>query len=145
MAIEDPYDLRRFHAAQIDQYETALAEIRAGRKQGHWIWFIFPQMRGLGHSESSRYYGIGSIEEARAYLADPVLAGRLRTGADALLAVDGRSAVDILGSIDATKVRSSMTLFHRADPDEPVFRKVLDRFYDGDVDRATDAVLAAAP
>ena len=134
-------DLERFVAAQDGVYDGALAELRAGRKTGHWIWFVFPQVAGLGRSEMSRIYSIGSLAEARAYLAHPVLGPRLRESAAAVLATRGRSAGEMLGSIDAVKLRSSMTLFLRADPDEPAFRAVLDRFYDGRPDAATDAIL----
>src|SRR6476659_2402047 len=123
------HDLERFRTAQAGAYDGALAELRHGDKTGHWIWYVFPQLRGLGRSETSRHYGIASLDEARAYLADPVLGRRLRECADALLATSGRSAEAILGSVDAMKVRSSMTLFHRVDPDESRFRAVLDRFY----------------
>jgi len=138
----DDFDLERFVAAQDGVYDRALAELRAGRKTGHWIWFVFPQIAGLGQSEMSRIYAIGSLAEARAYLAHPVLGPRLREAAAAVLATHGRSAGEMLGSIDAVKLRSSMTLFLRAAPDEPAFRAVLDRFYDGRPDAATDAILA---
>ena len=137
----DDFDLERFVAAQDGVYDGALAELRAGRKTGHWIWFVFPQVAGLGRSEMSRIYSIGSLAEARAYLAHPVLGPRLRESAAAVLATRGRSADEILGSIDAVKLRSSMTLFLRADPDEPAFRAVLDRLYDGRPDAATDAIV----
>ena len=140
----DDFDLERFVAAQDGVYAGALAELRAGRKTGHWIWFVFPQVAGLGRSEMSRIYAIGSLAEARAYLAHPVLGPRLRECVAALLATHGRSADEMLGSIDAVKLRSSMTLFLRADPDEPAFRAVLDRFYDGRPDAATDAILGGA-
>ena len=140
----DDFDLERFVAAQDGVYDGALAELRAGRKTGHWIWFVFPQVAGLGRSEMSRIYAIGSLAEARAYLAHPVLGPRLRESVAALLATHGRSADEMLGSIDAVKLRSSMTLFLRADPDEPAFRAVLDRFYDGRPDAATDAILGGA-
>jgi uncharacterized protein (DUF1810 family) len=133
------HDLDRFVTAQAGVYDGALAELRRGRKTGHWIWFIFPQIAGLGRSETSRYYAIGTLEEARAYLAHPVLGPRLLACAAALMAVRGRSAVEILGSVDALKLRSSMTLFYRAAPDEPLFGQVLDRYYDGVADPATDA------
>ena len=139
-----PDALDRFLAGQRDTYEGALAELRAGRKTGHWIWFVFPQLAGLGQSELSRDYAIASLDEARAYLAHPVLGARLHESAAALLAMDGPSAVDILGSVDAMKVRSSMTLFHRAAPDDAVFAEVLARFYEGAPDRSTDALLGAA-
>jgi uncharacterized protein (DUF1810 family) len=137
----DAFDLERFVAAQDGAYSRALAELQAGRKTGHWIWFVFPQVAGLGRSEMSRIYAIGSLAEARAYLAHPVLGPRLRECAAALLATQGRSAEEMLGSIDAVKLRSSMTLFLRAAPDEPSFQAVLDRFYDGRPDSATDAIL----
>jgi len=136
-----PFDLDRFVAAQEGVYAGALRELRAGRKTGHWIWFVFPQVAGLGRSEMSRIYAIGSLAEARAYLAHPVLGPRLRECAAALVATQGRSAEEMLGSIDAVKLRSSMTLFHRASPDESVFGDVLDRFYGGARDQATDSIL----
>ncbi len=132
------HHLDRFVAAQDKAYAGALAELRRGRKSGHWIWFIFPQVAGLGHSEMSRLYAIASLDEARAYLAHPVLGARLRACAGALLAAEGRSAEAILGPVDAMKVRSSMTLFHRAAPGERLFADVLDRFYGGVADAATD-------
>ena len=138
----DEFDLERFVEAQAGTYDGALVELTAGRKTGHWIWFVFPQVAGLGRSELSRYYAIGSLAEASAYLAHPVLGPRLRECANALLSTSGRSADEMLGSIDAVKLRSSMTLFHRAAPDEKVFREVLDRFYGGRADDATDAILA---
>ena len=119
-------------------YEHALAELRRGRKTGHWMWFVFPQVAGLGFSAMSQRYAIGSLAEARAYLSDQVLGARLRESAAAVLAVDGRSAEEIFGGIDAIKLRSSMTLFHRADPSEPVFRAVLDKYFAGEPDPATD-------
>jgi uncharacterized protein (DUF1810 family) len=135
------FDLERFIAAQEGVYEGALRELRQGRKTGHWIWFIFPQLVGLGRSEMSRRYGIESLGEARAYLGHPVLGPRLRECASAVLATPGATADQIFGSLDAMKVRSSMTLFHRAAPDEPLFTEMLDRFYDGTADEATNAVL----
>jgi uncharacterized protein (DUF1810 family) len=138
-----PYDLERYVRAQERAYQGALDELRNGRKTGHWIWFVFPQLAGLGRSDMSRYYAISSLAEARAYLDHPVLGARLRECAAALLAIAGRTAPEILGPIDAMKVRSSMTLFQRAAPDDPVFAQVLDRFYDGAADEATDALLGA--
>jgi uncharacterized protein (DUF1810 family) len=138
-----PYDLDRFVAAQEGVYAGALAELRAGRKTGHWIWFVFPQMAGLGRSEMSARYAISSLDEARAYLDHPVLGPRLRECAAAMLATHGRSADEILGSIDAVKLRSSMTLFLRAVPDEAIFRDVLHRYYGGVADAATDGLLTA--
>ena len=136
------YDLERFVAAQEGVYPGALTELRAGRKTGHWIWFILPQIAGLGRSPMSQQYAIGSLGEARAYLDHPVLGPRLRESAAAIHSVEGRTAQEILGSIDAVKLRSSMTLFHRAAPDEAVFRDVLGRYFDGRPDGATDALLA---
>ena len=135
-------DLERFVAAQQGVYEGALRELRAGRKTGHWIWFIFPQLAGLGRSEMSRFYGIESLEEARAYLEHPVLGPRLRECVGAVLAVpSGVTADAIFGSLDAMKVRSSMTLFHRAALEDPPFVDVLERFYGGVADQSTDALL----
>ena len=140
----DAVDLQRFVAAQDGVYPGVVEELRRGRKVGHWIWFIFPQVAGLGRSAMSEHYGIGSLAEARAYLAHPVLGPRLRECAELLLAAPaGRSAEDILGGLDALKVRSSMALFARADPSEPVVRRVLDRFYDGATDPLTDRILEA--
>ena len=135
------YDLDRFLVEQQHIYAGVLEELRRGRKTGHWIWYIFPQLAGLGRSQMSSDFAIGSLDEARAYLAHPVLGTRLRECAGTLLSIEGRSAEEILGSVDAMKVRSCMTLFHRAAPDEPVFRQVLDRFYGGIADSATDDLL----
>jgi uncharacterized protein (DUF1810 family) len=137
----DPHNLQRFVDAQEDAaiYARALGELRAGRKRSHWIWFVFPQIAGLGQSPISRAYAIRSVEEARAYLEHPVLGPRLKESAEALLAAaPGASAAEILGGIDAVKVRSSMTLFARADPAEPLFPAVLDRFYGGKADPETE-------
>ena len=136
-----PYDLERFITEQDRHYETVLGELRQGRKSSHWIWFIFPQIAGLGYSSMSQHFAIGSLDEARAYLAHPVLGSRLRECARLVLAVEGRTAEEILGSIDAVKLRSSMTLFHRAAPDEPEFALVIDRYYEGAEDEATLARL----
>ncbi|MBS1844964.1 MAG: DUF1810 domain-containing protein [Actinobacteria bacterium] len=138
---EDPFHLQRFVDAQEDSaiYARALSELRAGRKQGHWIWFVFPQIAGLGRSPLSQAYAIRSLEEACAYLEHPLLGPRLRDSTEALLAAaPGTSAEAILGGIDAIKVRSSMTLFHRAAPEERQFAEALDRFYGGEPDPETD-------
>jgi uncharacterized protein (DUF1810 family) len=135
------YDLDRFISAQQGVYAGVLDELRRGRKVGHWIWFIFPQVAGLGYSAMSQQYAISSLDEARAYLAHPVLGSRLRECAATVLTTTDRTALEILGSIDAMKLRSSMTLFHRAAPDEAVFAQVLERYYDGRADDATDARL----
>ena len=139
---DDPFDLNRFVGAQSGTYDLALAELRNGRKDGHWIWFIFPQVAGLGMSSMSQAYAVTGIDEARAYLAHPLLGPRLRACFDALLAVDGRTADAILGAVDAVKVRSSATLFARADPSDPRFQAVLDRYYGGAADARTDELLA---
>ena len=139
------FELVRFVAAQEGVYEGALRELRAGRKTGHWIWFIFPQLAALGRSEMSQFYGIESLDEARAYLEHPVLGPRLRECVSAVLATPGVSADEIFGSLDAMKVRSSTPLFHRAAPDEPSFTEMLERFYSGLRDEATDSMLGHTP
>lgn len=134
----DDHDLERFLRAQSGGvYDTALRELRAGRKTTHWMWFVFPQIKGLGRSDMAQRYAISSLAEARAYLAHPVLGTRLRDAASVLLEVQGHTAEQILGSIDARKLRSSMTLFGRADPSEPVFAGVLERYFEGREDEAT--------
>jgi len=132
-------DLERFVAAQDEggTYERALAELRAGRKTSHWMWFVFPQIAGLGQSATSRRYAISSLREARAYLDHPVLGPRLTECSRALLGHGERSAQEVLGEIDAVKLRSSMTLFAHADPEEPVFAQVLERYFEGEEDEAT--------
>ncbi|KWX67173.1 DUF1810 domain-containing protein [Mycobacterium sp. NAZ190054] len=133
---DDPFDLERFVTAQDRVYATVLTELRAGAKRSHWIWFVFPQLRGLGRSPTAQRYGIASLDEAKAYLAHPVLGPRLRECAALLVQHQGRSATSILGSPDDLKVRSSMTLFARAG-DDAVFPAVLDAFYGGREDPAT--------
>lgn len=133
---DDPFDLGRFVTAQDRVYETVLAELRAGAKRSHWIWFVFPQLRGLGRSSTAQHYGIASADEAAAYLAHPVLGRRLRECAALLSTHADRSATEMLGYPDDLKVRSSMTLFARVGHD-PVFREVLDTFYGGSDDPAT--------
>ncbi|WP_276122066.1 DUF1810 domain-containing protein [Pararhizobium qamdonense] len=138
MAQDDPFELSRFVAAQDRVLETVLAELRAGRKQTHWMWFIFPQLRALGRSPTADFYGIGSIEEARAYLRHSVLAERLARTTDAVLGISGRSAHEIFGSPDDMKFRSSMTLFNEAAVEnEERFRLTLERFFVGEPDRRT--------
>jgi len=135
-------DLDRFVIAQRGTYDRAFAEVRAGRKSSHWMWFVFPQLAGLGRSETSRAYAIADLAEARAYLEHPVLGPRLREITGALLALPKTATAEaVFGSIDAVKLRSSMTLFARAAPEEPVFRAVLERFFDGSPDPLTDALL----
>ena len=136
--MEDPYRLDRFVAAQDDgNYRAAVAELRAGRKTGHWMWFIFPQVAGLGRSAIAQHFAISSADEAQAYLRHPVLGPRLRECAQILAGRDAKSADQILGSVDAMKLRSSMTLFMSAAPDEPVFQEVLDKYFGGVADQLT--------
>jgi uncharacterized protein (DUF1810 family) len=138
--MNDPYTLRRFQTAQDERqtYEAAVAELRAGRKVSHWMWFIFPQISGLGHSVIARTYAISSLAEARAYLDDPVLGSRLIECTRILTSLTGPTAEEIFGSTDAMKLRSSMTLFARAAPDNPLFRQVLDDYFAGVADEATE-------
>jgi uncharacterized protein (DUF1810 family) len=141
---DDPFNLARFVEAQ-DRggvHEQALAELRAGRKRGHWIWFVFPQIEGLGSSETARFYAISSLAEATAYLEHPLLGPRLTEAAEALLELPGRDPVAVLGELDAMKLRSSMTLFSRVERAAPVFRRALDEFYGGQADAATERILA---
>ena len=138
------YDLDRFVAAQADGvYDRALEELRRGMKRSHWMWFVFPQVAGLGHSSTSEWFAIASLDEAEAYLQHPVLGPRLVECACTVADTSARSAEQIFGGIDAQKLRSSMTLFHRAAPQEPVFVRVLDRFFDGKPDARTDQRLAS--
>ncbi|ADH87743.1 Protein of unknown function DUF1810 [Ancylobacter novellus DSM 506] len=140
--MDDPYDLKRFVSAQETVFDTAVAELRAGRKRSHWMWFIFPQLRGLGRSPTAEFYGIGSLKEARAYLAHPVLGPRLERATQAVPLESGRSLHDIFGSPDDMKFRSSMTLFALAcDAPDSVFRRALDLGCAGDMDKATLALL----
>lgn len=140
--MEDQSPQRFLDAQESGQiYARALGELRAGRKTSHWMWFAFPQVAGLGQSEMSRRYAIDSLAEARAYLDHPVLGPRLIECCQALLSHQGKSAQQILGDIDAVKLRSSMTLFARADPQAEVFQQVLDRYFDGEADAATERLL----
>lgn len=137
----DPHDLARFVEAQAGIYAEALAELSAGRKRSHWMWFVFPQVTGLGASSMSKRYAIGSEAEATAYLDHPLLGPRLLRCVEAMLAVEDRSAHDILGSPDDMKFRSSLTLFAAVSPAGSVFHRALDRFFDGAQDEKTLAVL----
>ena len=134
-------DLERFVVAQEDTYARALAELRAGRKTSHWMWWVFPQVAGLGTSGTSQAYAIADLAEARAYLRHDVLGPRLLECCRALLDLEDVSAERVLGSVDSMKLRSSMTLFAHADPDEDAFREVLARFYDGREDERTVRLL----
>lgn len=134
---DDPYKLGRFIDAQESSYAQALTELRRGRKTGHWIWFIFPQIEGLGASPTSRFYAIASLDEARAYLAHPLLGSRLRECVAAVNGIAGSSAHAIFGSPDDLKFRSSLTLFAAADPNEPLFEAALAKYYAGERDPLT--------
>ncbi|MBR3313768.1 MAG: DUF1810 domain-containing protein [Atopobiaceae bacterium] len=131
------YNLQRFKDAQTYDYEQALSELRAGRKTSHWIWYIFPQLRELGRSRMARYYGIAGMGEAEAYYADELLRGRLVEISQALLALDENDPIRVLGSIDAMKVRSCMTLFSQVRGTDPVFTAVLAKYYNGKLDSRT--------
>jgi len=140
--MNDPHGLARFVEAQAPVYAQALAELRAGRKRSHWMWFVFPQIAGLGTSAVAQHYAIASMDEAQAYLAHPVLGERLRECAQAMLSIEGRTAHDILGSPDDLKFRSCMTLFNRVDPAEPVFERCLEKYFGGEPDAQTLRLLA---
>lgn len=137
------FDLDRFVNAQDTggTHVQALAELRSGRKTSHWMWFVFPQVAGLGRSGIARHYAVSGLDEARAYLAHPVLGPRLLECCEALLALEQTSAEEVFGPVDALKLRSSVTLFHRADPGVALFPAVLDRFFDAAPDNRTDELL----
>ncbi len=144
MADADPFDLERFVTAQAPVFTAAVDKLKAGRKRSHWMWFVFPQLRGLGHSSMAQFYGIGSLNEARAYLAHPVLGPRLILCTEMVLAVEGRSLHAIFGSPDDMKFCSSMTLFAlAAGKGESAFRRALDRYCDGGIDKGTLALCEA--
>ena len=138
--MSDPFSPRRFIDAQDagGTYDVALAELRAGRKVSHWMWFVFPQIAGLGQSSMAKMYAIGSLDEACAYLGDPTLGPRLLEATRVVAELTDTTAEEIFGPIDAMKLRSSMTLFARAAPDEPLFQGVLDRYFNGTPDEETD-------
>ena len=135
--VHDAFNLRRFVDAQEPVFSEALLELERGHKRTHWMWFIFPQLAGLGSSPMARHFGIHSLEEARAYLHHPLLGARLRQCCETLLKVEGRSAHEILGSPDDLKFRSCLTLFELAAPDEPLFARCLEKFYGGSRDELT--------
>jgi uncharacterized protein (DUF1810 family) len=143
--VSDPHRLERFLIAQDEDatYERAVSELRAGRKRGHWMWFVFPQIAGLGFSAMTQTYAIASLAEARSYLEHPVLGLRLRECSEILVQQQGRSAQDIFGTIDAVKLRSSMTLFAAAAGADSPFRRVLSDYFDGATDPATDSRLGS--
>lgn len=136
------YDLNRFLKAQDRDYETALSEIKEGHKYSHWIWYIFPQIKGLGFSSTSEFYGVDGLAEAKAYLENDMLKNRLIEISEALLALESSDASDVMGFPDNLKLRSSMTLFSEAAPEIEVFQKVLDKFFNGEKDHKTLALLA---
>ena len=138
--ITGPYDLERFVVAQdaARTYERALQELRQGKKTSHWMWFVFPQIEGLGHSPASKKFAISSLDEARKYLQHDVLGPRMRECVDILAQFSDRTAEQIFGDTDAEKLHSSMTLFARAAPDEPRFQRILDGYFAGVPDAATD-------
>ena len=138
--MDDPHDLERFVTAQEPVIATVRDELRAGRKRSHWMWFVFPQLRGLGHSSTAQRYGLESLAEAQAYLAHPLLGARLRECTGLALRA-GTDAHALFGPPDDLKFRSCMTLFHRAAPEESVFADALRRFFDGKPDTLTDALL----
>ena len=134
---DDPFNLQRFVAAQDGVYRQACAELRGGRKRSHWMWFVFPQIAGLGFSAMAQFYALSSLDEARAFLRHPVLGPRLRECVELVSRVEGKSLYDIFGDPDEMKFRSSMTLFERAAPEEPVFARALDKFCGGVRDSVT--------
>ena len=135
------HDLERFYKAQEYDYETALSEIRNGRKESHWRWYIFPQITGLGRSTTAEYYAIKSKEEAKGYIEDPVLGKRLIEISQALFQIESDDAEMVMGWPDNLKLRSCMTLFAEVAPEQPVFRNVLEKFYDGEMDGKTLDIL----
>lgn len=137
----DPFDLKRFVDAQAPVYDTVVDELRTGRKRSHWMWFVFPQLRGLGSSPTAVHYGVASLDEAHAYLDHDLLGPRLRECVGLVNQVQDRSAGEIFGWPDDLKLRSSMTLFARASADDRDFVDVLAKFYDGEADPATDELL----
>jgi uncharacterized protein (DUF1810 family) len=145
MQVTGDFDLERFVRAQDEggTYARALAELRRGRKVSHWMWFVFPQLAGLGRSGTARFYAIRSLAEAEAYLTHPVLGHRLRECCAVLAGLPDTNAEEVFGGIDAVKLRSSMTLFGRAAPEERVFAEVLDRYFAGAADLATERLLAS--
>src|SRR3954452_19937223 len=138
----DPYQLERFVQAQDDDYERALSEIRRGRKQSHWMWYVFPQYDGLGISATSRHYAVKSAAEARAFLAHPLLGPRLLECAEAVLGVDGRTAADIFGYPDNLKLQSCATLFASVSPADSVFRRLIEKYFDSEADARTLRLIA---
>jgi uncharacterized protein (DUF1810 family) len=140
----DPHNLNRFVQAQERDYDQALSEIRAGRKRSHWMWYVFPQFTGLGSSPTSEHYAIKSVQEATAYLAHPVLGPRLLECAEAALQIEGRSALEVFGSPDDMKLRSSATLFASVSPEGSVFHRIIDKYFAGEKDVRTVELMTRA-
>lgn len=141
LQMADSFNLQRFVEAQESVIDGVYAELRSGRKRGHWMWFIFPQLRGLGRTSTSQTYGVSSLDEAVAYLRHSVLGQRLIECTKLVIAVDGRSAEEIFGDIDAMKFRSCMTLFAKAAPENPIFVEALKKYYRGEFDALTLSLL----
>jgi uncharacterized protein (DUF1810 family) len=139
--LTDPFDLNRFVAAQAEQYASTIAEIRSGRKRTHWMWFIFPQIEGLGSSTTAQFYAIKGVAEAEAYLRHPLLGPRLLECTEAAIGVEGRSALEIFGSPDDMKLRSCATLFAHVSPQGSVFERLLGKYYGGSPDSLTERVI----
>lgn len=133
----DPFDLERFVTAQAPVWDEVCEQLQAGRKESHWMWFVFPQLAGLGHSAMAMHYGVSGLEEARAYLAHPVLGARLRHACGLLVQLQGRTAVEVFGPVDAMKLRSCLTLFKAAAPQEPLWGECLRKYFGGQEDSLT--------
>jgi len=142
--MKDPYNLNRFVDAQNSVYDDVRSELRAGQKTGHWMWFIFPQIQGLGKSETARHFAISSLAEAQAYLAHPILGPRLRQCASLVASIEDSSAEDVFGGIDSLKLRSSMTLFAQATPDNKIFLDILEKYFGGESDKMTLQLLQSS-
>lgn len=142
--MKDPFNLERFLLAQEKVYPTVVNELKSGMKRSHWMWFIFPQIEGLGRTEMAKRYSIKSLDEAKAYVSHPLLGSRFQECIDLVLAIDGKSANDIFGNPDDLKFRSSMTLFLRAAPHIDLFQRAINKYYDGQHDDITNQVLDEA-
>lgn len=141
--IDKANNVSRFIKAQENMYETALAEVRNGKKESHWIWFVLPQLRGLGHSYNSNYYGLDGLEKTRLYLDNPILNAHLREAVGVLLSLPTNNPESIFGKLDALKLKSSMTLFDAAQPND-IYAKVLDKYFSGQRDKRTNAIIKKA-
>jgi uncharacterized protein (DUF1810 family) len=141
---EDPFDLQRFVTAQSPAWDDVCAELRQGRKQTHWMWFVFPQLAELGRSATAKFYGLSGADEAKAYLAHPILGARLRLCCETLMQLPPATAVEIFGTIDAMKLRSCLTLFAAVSRDEPIFQECLLRYFGAGGDPLTLKLLAAS-